>query len=515
MSLSNSAALMPVLPRKTTGAPAHACLVNASCTLVDNKVYVFGGFHMYTDEVYNDILVFNVNDSHWKRLEHVKGNWPVPRNSHTTTYWKDGKLVIFGGQDVNDEFLNDVYILHLRTLTWEKPEVSGDIPSGRAKHSAVIHNDKLYIAGGCQGKENDVSRDLHVLDLNTFTWEPHVPFVRRYSHFSCIYRNRLYIYGGMYASLDCATDIAFIDLDDMNVSQVVVKCEDSPPKLGQHFAQLCGNNLVVVVTQCLKYDENAIATTTGIWTLGLDSLRWRRHENSDMDQRHASWHYYVMNPDDRRFILFGTNDRDPDESNLTLVLTLDLETYGIVYVPPGAAGRDYSILFEKPEFADFTIMSSEKDMPPILVHRLILSTRWPHFRNICTSGMSEAASATLTLEDPYHSVRAFLRYLYTDSLEGMSVETVANLLVMGNRYCLDRLQKLCCADLHARMDVESVATVYARACMVQDEGLCQRALFKIMDDFGRVTKTAGFRELTHEQLIALWDAIPREAFITA
>ena len=57
------------------------------------------------------------------------------------------RLVIFGGSDTNENFLNDVFVLSLSQLTWEKLVCSGDIPTGRTKHSAVIHENKLIISG--------------------------------------------------------------------------------------------------------------------------------------------------------------------------------------------------------------------------------------------------------------------------------------------------------------------------------------------------------------------------------
>ncbi|KAJ3300167.1 hypothetical protein HK104_003777 [Borealophlyctis nickersoniae] len=499
--------VMCARPQKTSNA-THSCLVNASCTLVGEKVYVFGGFHLYTDEVYNDLYVLNRQEATWKRVEHIKGNWPCQRSGHTTTLWKDNLLVIFGGTDMNDKFLNDVHILNLQTLMWEQPEMQGTLPAARAKHSAVIHRDKLYIVGGCEKREGDVLNSLNILDLTTMTWAPPVAFIARYSHFSCVYRDRLYVYGGLNSTMDRTSDIAFVDLEDLQVSQLVVTSDESPTALGQHFSQLCGNRLVVVVA-CLKQDVDTIPT--GIWSLELDSLRWRRHD----DGQHlntVSWHYYAMNPDDRHFLLLGADENGEDDSHLSVVLSIDLEAYGIVCVPPPSMGLEFGPLLERGDLSDFTIVSSkEPDAPPIKVHRLVLCARWPHFRNMSASGMSEATSGTLRLDDSYESIKEFVRFLYTDSVEGVGMDELADLLVMSNRYCLDRLYKLCCDGLHQGLGVENVARVFARACVAQEMGLKARAFAMILERFGAVVGTKGFRDLNGEQLVEIWNQVPAEA----
>ncbi|KAJ3092868.1 hypothetical protein HK102_001282 [Quaeritorhiza haematococci] len=498
-------------PHRTSGVSLTSRL-NVSCTKVGKKVYAFGGFHLYTSEVYRDLYELSLDDFSWRPVDHVKGNWPCPRNGHSATLWNNDRLIIFGGFDDNDNALNDLNILNLANLTWEKPVVHGTVPAGRAKHSAVIHDNKLYITGG-SGGDAKVHDDLCVLDLETFVWDIPRKFVVRSSHASFVYRDCLYVYGGMNQDLDRPTEIANINLVDMVPTRLTSVCEEAPTPLGQHFVQVCGKRLVVVVTQCLKHGARTLPT--GIWTLDLDTLRWRRHDDGKYLDT-GSWYYHALNHDSNQFLLLGARDWESDEY-LSSVLSIDLESYGIVNVPPPSLGMNFAPLLESAEFSDFSIICSGENegeiasQDPIKVHKLVLFARWPHFAAMCRSGMSEAASGTMTIPESRATVEAFVRYLYTDTLNDIPPEIVADLLVLANMYCLDRLQKLCTDILHRNITVGTVAKIFQQASKANEICLKRRAVAYILDRFGEICRTVSFRNLPPAVLAELWDAMPEDA----
>ncbi|KAI9099248.1 hypothetical protein DFS34DRAFT_713646 [Phlyctochytrium arcticum] len=503
-------------PRKTLNNPYNGCLVNASCTYYDNRVVLFGGFHMYTDEVYNDLLTYSFKNHSWQRMRQVVGHWPSPRSSHSATYWKDGKIVIFGGTDTNYRLLNDLYILDMKTAMWTKPDIGGDPPSGRMKHSAVIHDDILYIAGGCANllsDSDDISGSLYVLDLQNLEWrDEYYPFVHRHSHFSFVHRERLYIYGGFDRSLDCRSDISYMDLNTMSVNRVEIISDDTPPHRGQPIVQLCKDSLVATFPTRPPSNEN-MSSEAGIWILDLDCFEWTSHRNDFLVDPHFSWDYALIREDSQQLCLFGDDDRSIDESNIGFLLTIDLDGYEMLEAPPPSLGNDLTQLFQSGEFADFSIICAGSDSQPIRVHRLILATRWPHFKNLCAAGMTEATTSTLTLDEPDFTVREFLLYLYSDSVGDVNINTLCDLVLMANRYCLERLQKLICLRLQNRMDMEHVALVYVVACVVNDEGLRSRSFKMILEHFGTVAKTLAFRKLTPDQLDYIWDNLPSDSTI--
>ncbi|CAG8590646.1 17244_t:CDS:1 [Funneliformis caledonium] len=508
-------------PTKATGV-SLSCLVNASVTVVpnynDNKppnyVYVFGGFNLYTDEVYNDLYRLNVSEMKWEDVIYLKGVRPSKRTNHSASLWNQDKIIIFGGTDEQDQNCNDIVILDLKTMTWERPEVNGYIPLGRAKHSANIHNDKLYIVGGyyiSEEEENSVSSDVNCLNLQTWTWEDPITLIPRHSHVSFIYQNRLHVYGGYNEEMDREKSLVILDLQTQQVSKIEITSDSGPEMNGQHFAQLYWNRLVVVVTQSLKVE--AQEGSIGVWALDLNSFQWHQFEDGDRFVQ-GNWHYFAMAENCPRFFLFGIDEKESDEY-FSNVLSVDLQEYGISRIPPPTIGWDFAQLLNDVNTSDFTIKSNEEDSPVIHVHRIILLARWPHFGNMINSGMTESFNSTLTIPEPYDIVQAFISYLYTDIIEGqLLIDTVADLMVLGNMYLIPRLTSLCCARLQENISIENVAKIYQSASVAGAHPLKKRSMRFINTNFGPVSKTQGFRTLPKEILFDFLDSLPEKAKIS-
>ncbi|KAG0281849.1 hypothetical protein BGZ95_008991 [Linnemannia exigua] len=529
------------------------------------RLYVFGGFHQYTDAVNNDLYRLDVETMVWEQLIYTKGEPPSKRNDHSASLWGDDRIVIFGGSDERNQYCNDVHILHVRTLKWETPEVIGVIPIGRVKHAATIVDDKLYISGGCLDQEG-VSQELLCLDLLTWTWDEPVDFVARYTHTLFEFRNKLFAYGGYNEEMDRTEVIAYMDLESNQVTKVSVSDEIAPNVAAQQFSQVCGRHLVVVISPGLRYELQKF--TGGIWTLDLECFQWTKHDDWKILGENHTWHYFSMERDSDQFYLIG--DTNESDEYFKQVLTIDMREYGSFQEPQVAIGQELGrLLQDQMALADFRIIctgtdaqanaalqvvgpstdyypqsdaSGDNDMmvdaqpimiqrnrsqrqtpsstrasspqqEPILCHKLILMARWPHFAGMVQSGMLEAQTSTLTLPEPYETVKGFIDYLYTDSIEDMSTDTIADLLVMGSMYVMRRLVHLCSAALHQQIDIETVARIYHRAGLSGQVGLRQRALKFMFRNYGPVSKTIGFRSLPKEALFDFWDSTPEGAVI--
>lgn len=101
---------------------------------------------------------------------------------HTATLYQGDKLLVFGGENEHRTYLSDLIIFDLKTAHWTQPTVSGPIPKGRARHAALLHDDKLFIIGGITGHDNYVLDDICYIDLKTFTWSRPWRFVGRFDH---------------------------------------------------------------------------------------------------------------------------------------------------------------------------------------------------------------------------------------------------------------------------------------------------------------------------------------------
>ncbi|KAI9744604.1 MAG: hypothetical protein M1818_002133 [Claussenomyces sp. TS43310] len=190
-----------------------ACLVNASVSYCGNDtIYAFGGFDAYTDEVYNHVLRLDLNSQQWSL-------------GHTATLYQGDKLLVFGGENEHRAYLSDLIIFDLKTAHWTQPAVSGPIPRGRARHAAVLHDDKLFIVGGITGHNNYVLDDICYLDLKTFTWSRAWRFVGRFDHQAFIWGDRMWVFGGLSEDAEKVGDIYWLDLKGNPAF-------DSPPLIG-------------------------------------------------------------------------------------------------------------------------------------------------------------------------------------------------------------------------------------------------------------------------------------------
>ena len=86
------------------------------------------------------------------------GKPPAPRHSHAATFMStctnsftpDGALVIYGGRDRKDTFLDDMFLLKLDYHKWVQINVKGMVP--RAMHGMTSIKNTLYVFGGYNEK---------------------------------------------------------------------------------------------------------------------------------------------------------------------------------------------------------------------------------------------------------------------------------------------------------------------------------------------------------------------------
>ncbi|CAL9079019.1 unnamed protein product [Musa textilis] len=157
-------ALAGSLDSSTTGSVAPS----AGHSLIPwgNKILSIGG---HTKDPSETITVkeFDPQTCLWSNLK-TYGKPPISRGGQSVTL-VGNTLVIFGGEDAKRSLLNDLHILDLETMTWDDIDAIGTPPAPRSDHAAACHADRyLLIFGG--GSHATCFNDLHVLDLQTMEW---------------------------------------------------------------------------------------------------------------------------------------------------------------------------------------------------------------------------------------------------------------------------------------------------------------------------------------------------------
>ncbi|XP_078435628.1 acyl-CoA-binding domain-containing protein 6-like isoform X2 [Wolffia australiana] len=115
---------------------------------------------------------FDPRTCSWSQLK-TFGKAPLARGGQSASL-VGMNLVIFGGQDARRTLLNDLHVLDLETMTWDDMEAGGVPPSPRADHAAAVHADRyVLIFGG--GSHAACFNDLHVLDVQSMEWSKPIP----------------------------------------------------------------------------------------------------------------------------------------------------------------------------------------------------------------------------------------------------------------------------------------------------------------------------------------------------
>ncbi len=200
--------------------------------------------------------------------------------------------------------------------------------------------------------------------------------------------------------------------------------------------------------------------------------------------------------------------------------------------PDSGSGTDFTITALKDgEWDDDDLMSSSMmrnsnepeqqtwldpnatTSPPIYVHKLILQARWPHFARLYSAQMAEFHTKKMHIPEPYTVVKAFLYYLYTDSIQPEDcgeLSDVAGLLVMSNIYNIPHLRLLCVNRLSKELDVDHACIIWHCAGTANEEWLRKRAANFCLMHWGRVVRTQGFLKLPRNALVELSQEIDME-----
>jgi hypothetical protein len=151
--------------------------------------------------------------------------------------------------------------------------------------------------------------------------------------------------------------------------------------------------------------------------------------------------------------------------------------------------------------------------PPIHVHKLILQARWPHFARLYNAQMAEFHTKKMHIPEPYTVVKAFLYYLYTDSIQPedcAELNDVAGLLVLSNIYNIPHLRLLCVNRLSKELDVEHACIIWHCAGIANEEWLRKRTASFCLLHWGRIVRTQGFLKLPRQAIVELSQEIDME-----
>ena len=121
----------------------------------------------WTTKQVNDVWRIDLSGADgftWHPL-HTVGDAPAAREGHTAVLLADRYVVIHGGYSYAGSYHNDTHVLDTQAepMAWSQPVLSGDAPSARHGHSAVLLGDEIFYFGGTGTQGH--SSEIYVLQL--------------------------------------------------------------------------------------------------------------------------------------------------------------------------------------------------------------------------------------------------------------------------------------------------------------------------------------------------------------
>jgi len=151
--------------------PAMARM-NHTCTAIGQYIFIIGGISiLYTSERNAGGLVVDLKNGTFKQLE-LTGREPAPLYRHSACYWKDSKIIVYGGRAefgglFGPKASSQVGIITISgleeglesiKLRWEDVQTQQTRP--RALHTAHIYENKMLVFGN-----NVIYLDLSINNL--------------------------------------------------------------------------------------------------------------------------------------------------------------------------------------------------------------------------------------------------------------------------------------------------------------------------------------------------------------
>jgi hypothetical protein len=355
---------------------------------------------------------------------------------------------VFGGFDGSRQrWLNDMHEFNFRTKTWKQIFAQGTLPSARSCPAWVKDSTHVYIQGGYDGVER--KSDFFACDLSSYTWQEMLSLGTtlpspRYFHSCCLHGNNMYVYGG-YSGVERLNDVFVFNFDSNHWTQVMANGGDAPSGRSSHVAQIYENSLYVF----------------------------------------GGYNGIVLN-DFYRFKLIP------------------------IEAPPPALVSDLVKLLNNPELSDVHFIVEGKD---VYAHKAILSVRSEYFQvMLCggkfreggggsSSGSLSSSDEHAPIELPDVSYDVFLKvleYLYTDTLNNVSIDTAILILIASELFMLDRLKALCEDLIRRDICVDNVVSIVVAAHRHNACGLKDLALDFILAHLNDPLVMTGLSELKVE-----------------
>ncbi|XP_043464510.1 speckle-type POZ protein-like [Leptopilina heterotoma] len=136
-----------------------------------------------------------------------------------------------------------------------------------------------------------------------------------------------------------------------------------------------------------------------------------------------------------------------DDSNIYILLKIkEVKPSEEIDIPKNQMSVKFLSLYEEKKLTDFKIICKDQEF---CVHKLILVCQSDVFQAMFENPMIESRENVLVISDfEPKIVEVMIRYLYSDEMtESLSEDEFKQLLLIANKYNLEKLEKICFSEI--------------------------------------------------------------------
>lgn len=391
------------------------------------------------------------------------------------------ELVIVGGQNTSDTYIEEVNVFNFRSLTWSEPT-----PLGKScgVYKSVVLSLPLGVRAddiGCKKKGMEGSYDnqngtAHKRGQPSVSGGQGIPSTEKDP------RPSMLIYSN-YNFLDVRLELQ-IRNPDGTLTEKTMNNDYSPPGLRFPNGGIHANHFVVSGTYLTSSVQEY-----ALWALNLATLEWTKIDAGSTFTT-GSWNRGMLWKRRNAFVVLGRKDRslvddyNQRKINFSHLCIVQLDSFGLFTPPPQpppytvpsslsprgqALGR---LVFSNPSFADMHIISLQGERIPISSR--IFSARWgAYFDSLMPSPPLSPTRRprTLFLPHTHATILALVHYIYTyDLAPNTAIPTLCSLLQIARPYRVPGLLGKVTERLHELFDARNAAAVFNAAAMAAGPG---------------------------------------------
>ncbi|MBA3470763.1 MAG: hypothetical protein H0T53_14090, partial [Herpetosiphonaceae bacterium] len=242
-----------------TVQPAPLARFEAQGAVVNNKLYVIGGFYNSQIQATKSVDVYDLDSNTWQRIA------DIPEAITHAPVVVDGSTIYVLGGYVGDNpggSTNHVWKLNTSTNTWS---AGPNLPAGRGGAGAAMVGRKIYFYGGATrtaGQFNDTDRaDHYVLNLDTGVWTTAAALPNPRNHLGGVALNgKVYALGGQHNRDEKSGNQTQVDVYDP-ASNTWSRAADLPHGRGHITSSVFTvNGRIMLVGGTLNGGDNGLAS---------------------------------------------------------------------------------------------------------------------------------------------------------------------------------------------------------------------------------------------------------------